>query len=88
MHDFTSLLTQSPTSHTDRTEILNETLEQACRRSGEEMTDEHLALIVEGFRIQRTRWNAEQQQGTRKRVSSKKVEIPAGLQIKISKPII
>ena len=85
MPNFTNLLTQSPVDHSDRAE----TLEETCRRHAKDWTEDDLLRMIEGFRTLRKKWEVTQVEGSRKRVSSKKVVVrkkklakPSGLKIK------
>ena len=61
---------QTPAGEVFASESLNETI----RRAAEEWSRADLELIVQGLREQRSRWNAEQAAGTRKRITSKQIK--------------
>jgi hypothetical protein len=89
MASFTDLLAQTGADHSAAPETLADTL----RKHAKQLTDADLAILVAGLREQRSRWNVVQAQGTRERVTSKKVVTrPAiaaevGFKIKI-KPVL
>ena len=68
------------------TDIVSEnhvsTLNETIAKKAEEWTKSDLESIVAGLREQRERWNAEQQKGSRKRVSSKQISAPLRLSLK------
>ena len=96
MSTFSSLLDQASSSdHADAPATLEDTL----RKHAAPLTDEDMVLLVEGMRSQRSRWSANQAQGSRERVTSKKVSvsrtkkpavpaIPAGLLATKQKPVL
>ena len=89
MASFTDLLAQTGADHSAAPETLADTL----RKHAKQLTDADLAVLVAGLREQRSRWNAVQAQGTRERVTSKKIvtkpaiAAEAGFKIKI-KPVL
>jgi len=83
MSTFESLLQQAATDHSTAPETLADTL----RKHATKLTDPDMEVLVAGLREQRNRWNVVQQQGSKERVTSRKVitkpartlAIPAGL---------
>ena len=59
------------TSTDSDSELLNETI----ARAAEDWSDEVVLTIISGLRAQRDRWNINQAQGSKKRVTSKKVVV-------------
>lgn len=51
------------------------TLDELLAKSAQEWTDSEILQLIEGFRSQRERWNQEQQAGTKKRVTTTKIEV-------------
>jgi hypothetical protein len=89
MTSFTNLLAQTiQTSSTDAPQTLADTL----RKHAKDLTDEDLVILVAGLREQRTRWNAAQASGSKKRVTAKKIQMkPTSMQLSgfvIKKPTI
>lgn len=68
---FTSLLNQMGADHSTAPETLADTL----RKHAKQLTDADLTLLVAGLREQRTRWNTAQAQGSKERITSKKVVV-------------
>ena len=69
MASFTDLLAQTGADHSAAPETLADTL----RKHAKQLTDADLTVLVAGLREQRSRWNVEQAQGSRKLVPSKKI---------------
>lgn len=51
------------------------TLDELLAKSAQEWTDSEVLQLIEGFRSQRERWSAEQQTGSKKRVTSTNVKV-------------
>ena len=99
MSTFSSLLDQASSSGSSAHSAAPETLADTLRKHAKQLTDEDLEVLVAGLREQRERWNAAQQQGSRERITSKKVgvsrtkkptvpTIPAGLLATKQKPVV
>lgn len=88
MASLTSLLDQMSSDHSAAPETLADTL----RKHAKQLTDADLTVLVAGLREQRQRWNLAQAQGTKERVTSKKVvvkpAIATGAGFAIKKPTI
>ena len=69
MTTFTSLLAQTEVDHSTAPETLADTL----RIHAKDLTDADLTVLVAGLREQRSRWNTAQAQGSKERITSKKV---------------
>ena len=52
-----------------------ETLNELLSKSAQEWTDNEVLQLIEAFRTQRERWSAEQQTGSKKRVTSTNVKV-------------
>ena len=52
-----------------------ETLNELLSKSAQEWTDDEVLQLIEAFRTQRERWSAEQQTGSKKRVTSANVKV-------------
>lgn len=52
-----------------------ETLNELLSKSAQEWTDDEILQLIEAFRTQRERWSAEQQTGSKKRVTSTNVKV-------------
>ena len=52
-----------------------ETLNELLSKSAQEWTDDEILQLIEAFRTQRERWSAEQQTGSKKRVTSANVKV-------------
>lgn len=66
---FTTLLNQT----TQLSDAAPETLSDTLRKHAKALTDEDLTVLVAGLREQRSRWNLAQAQGSKERITSKKV---------------
>ena len=51
------------------------TLDELLAKSAQEWTESEVLQLIEGFRSQRERWNQEQQAGSKKYVTSTKIEV-------------
>lgn len=69
MASFTDLLAQTRADHSAAPETLADTL----RKHAKQLTDADLTILVAGYREQRSRWNVVQAQGSKERVTSKKI---------------
>lgn len=59
-----------------------DTLNELLAKTAQEWTDDEVLQLIEAFREQRARWNQEQAAGTKKRVTSSKIEVkPAKLDL-------
>jgi len=61
----------------DTSEPRLNTLNETISRKAEEWTTQDLSAIVESLRRQREIWEQGQREGSKKRVSSKKITIPS-----------
>lgn len=61
----------------DTSEPRLNTLNETISRKAEEWTAQDLSAIVESLRRQREIWEQGQREGSKKRVSSKKITIPS-----------
>lgn len=52
-----------------------DTLNELLSKSAQEWTDDEVLQLIEAFRTQRERWSAEQQTGSKKRVTSANVKV-------------
>lgn len=52
-----------------------ETLNELLSKSAQEWTDDEILQLIEALRTQRERWSAEQQTGSKKRVTSANVKV-------------
>ena len=52
-----------------------ETLNELLSKSAQEWTDDEVLQLIEALRTQRERWSAEQQTGSKKRVTSANVKV-------------
>ena len=52
-----------------------ETLNELLSKTAQEWTDDEILQLIEAFRTQRERWSAEQQTGSKKRVTSANVKV-------------
>ena len=52
-----------------------ETLNELLSKSAQEWTDDEVLQLIEALRTQRERWTAEQQTGSKKRVTSANVKV-------------
>ena len=52
-----------------------ETLNELLSKSAQEWTDDEILQLIEALRTQRERWSAEQQTGSKKRITSANVKV-------------
>jgi len=52
-----------------------ENLNELLSKSAQEWTDEEVIQLIAGLREQRERWSQEQSAGTKKRITTAKVEV-------------
>lgn len=52
-----------------------ETLNELLSKSAQEWSDDEILQLIEALRTQRERWTAEQQTGSKKRVTSANVKV-------------